>query len=68
VEYCTKADDYQRSIRTKLTQAGVTGRPSAPPLPWFDLQVCCAVTVCCAVSCCAGLADFFVKAKKLKDR
>ena len=27
-----------QSIKTKLAQAGVQGRPSAAPLPWFDLQ------------------------------
>jgi hypothetical protein len=38
VEYITRADTYTQSIKTKLAQAGVKGRPSAAPLPWFDLQ------------------------------
>lgn len=38
VDYITRADTFTRSIRTKLAQAGVSGRPSAAPLPWFDLQ------------------------------
>lgn len=39
VDYVTRADAFQQSIKTKLAQAGVQGRPSAAPLPWFDLQV-----------------------------
>jgi hypothetical protein len=39
VDYITRADAFQQSIKTKLAQAGVQGRPSAAPLPWFDLQV-----------------------------
>lgn len=38
MDYITRADAYQQSIKTKLAQAGVKGRPSAAPLPWFDLQ------------------------------
>lgn len=38
VDYITRADAYTQSIKTKLAQAGVKGRPSAAPLPWFDLQ------------------------------
>lgn len=38
VQYITRADAYTQSIKTKLAQAGVKGRPSAAPLPWFDLQ------------------------------
>jgi hypothetical protein len=38
VDYITRADAFTKSIRTKLAQAGVKGRPSSAPLPWFDLQ------------------------------
>lgn len=38
VDYIIRADNYQQSIKTKLAQAGVKGRPSSAPLPWFDLQ------------------------------
>lgn len=38
VDYITRADAFQQSIKTKLAQAGVKARPSAAVLPWFDLQ------------------------------
>lgn len=38
VDYILRADNYQQSIKNKLAQAGVKGRPSAAALPWFDLQ------------------------------